>query len=311
MAESRTATWKLVSLYASFAVAAFVACLYLTFPFESVRQRLVNEAEKAGYELYIGKLGPGLLGVTARDVAVKKRLTEPLPEGQSEGGALLIDKLALRPSLLPPGLAFRASMMDGVAKGTVGGLGTLKLDVVLDELDMSGGNLKEFSGLELEGRLSGRFDLSIPRTPTQVPGAAPQPDLGQASGLLTLKSPSLTVRGGTVTVPMYGTPTPMDLPRIAFGNVDARITFDKGAGTVETFETRSEDLTLLGTGTLKLARKAEFSEPNLELRLKVEPEFQKRLGMVGAGLSMMKADPQDPSFRMARITGFLGRPNFR
>ncbi len=311
MASSRIATWKLVAAYASFTVAAFVAFLYLTFPFETVRQRLVSEANNAGYELHIGKLGPGLLGVTAKDIAVKKRSDAPAVDGQPEGGALLVDKVSLRPALFPPGIAFRANLMDGVAKGSVGGLGTVHLDVTLDSLDMAGGNLKGFSGLDLEGRMSGVVDLSIPKAPSQVPGGGAEPDFGQASGVVALNSDALTVKGGTVTVPMYGTPTPMDLPRIGFGAVDARITFDKGAGTVEKFETKSEDLTLLGSGTLKLARKPEFSETNLELRLKAEPDFQKRLGMVGAGLSMMQADPKDPTFRMARITGFLGRPNFR
>ncbi len=308
----RKRTFKLVSAYAAFASFAFLFFLYVTFPYDVVRQRLVAEAGAAGYDLHVGGLGPGLLGVTATEVLVKSRT--PPAEGQPERGALVVDKVALRPALLPPGLAFRASLMDGVATGSVGGLGDVKLRVNLDELDLSKGNLQAFSGLDLAGTLSGRVDLSIPKAAAPAPGGGKgpeEPDLGQASGEIVLDGNGVVVNGGTITVPMYGTPTPMDLPRIAFGDVDGRLAFDKGAGTLEQFEARSDDLTLMGSGTLKLAKRPEFSDTNIDLRFKAEPEFMKRLGMVAAGLSMLKADPQDPSFRVAKVTGFIGRPNFR
>ena len=46
-------------------------------------------------------------------------------------------------------------------------------------------------------------------------GGAGEPDLSQASGVLRLNGTGLLVRGGTVTVPLFGTPTPVDLPRRA------------------------------------------------------------------------------------------------
>jgi type II secretion system protein N len=307
--EKRTAPWKLIAGYAAFSVAAFVFFLYVTFPYQTIRARLVSEASAAGYELHVGDLGPGLLGITATDVAVKSK--KPPGEDGQESGALLIDSVALRPALLPPGIAFRARLMDGTASGSFGGLGKVSVKVALDELDLSGGNMKAFSGVDLGGKLSGKLDLSIPKVAGQAPGAPAGPDFAQAEGQLQLQGAGLTVNGGTVTVPMYGTPTPMDLPRIAFGKLDAKMVFDKGMGTLEKLDAQSEDLTLMGSGTLKLARRPEFSESNLELRFKAEQEFQRRLGMIAAGLSMMQADPKDPTFRVAKVTGFIGRPNFR
>ena len=68
---------------------------------------------------------------------------------------------------------------------------------------------------------------------------------------------------------------------------------------------------LAATGTLKLAKRMEYAEPNLEVRFKPDPEFQKRLGLIGSALSMVGPDPKDPAWRMGRLTGFLGRPAFR
>jgi type II secretion system protein N len=110
---------------------------------------------------------------------------------------------------------------------------------------------------------------------------------------------------------MHGQPMPVDLPKIAFGGLNARIVFEKGQGQVDSFAAKSSDIDLQGSGTVKLARRLEFSELKLELRFKPEPEFQKRLGMVGAGLSMLQQDRKDPQYRVARVTGFLGRPSFR
>jgi len=65
------------------------------------------------------------------------------------------------------------------------------------------------------------------------------------------------------------------------------------------------------TGTLKLAKRIEYGEPNIELRLKTDPEFVKSLGVYGAGLAALAPDPKDPAWRVARISGYLGKPNFR
>ena len=62
--------------------------------------------------------------------------------------------------------------------------------------------------------------------------------------------------------------------------------------------------------TIKMARKLEYSEPTIDFKLKATEEFKKRLGILGSGLSMLPADKENPQFRVARLTGFLGRPNF-
>ena len=86
----------------------------------------------------------------------------------------------------------------------------------------------------------------------------------------------------------------MDLPKIALGDIDARIKIEKGLGTVEALQARSEDLELLGSGTVKLGQRLDVSQPDMDFKLKTEPEFVKRLGLIGAGLSILPAGQERP-----------------
>lgn len=301
-----TSLWKRRAAYTAFAGFAFLLGLVVTFPYSTLRERIRTEADAAGLFVKIGSLGPGFFGLRAKNVEVAKK-ADPLDALPPE--ALTIDTLSIRPSLFPLGVSLSANLLGGDVNAKLGGLGdvTVKLDAT--GIDPSQGNFKAFTGIDLSGTLDAHVDLTLPRT--QPPGIkTKEPDLGLASGTITLDGNQLTVNGGTVTVPMMGEMTPMDLPKIAFGELDAKLVFDKGAGTLETFQTKSDDIEIRGEGTLKLARRMPYSEPRLKVKLKAEPEFVKRLGLVGSGLSMLPNDPQDREFRVATITGFLNRPQF-
>lgn len=315
--ENRIARWKLVLGYGVFSLLAFVLCLFLTFPYDTLRVRAVDAAADAGYALRVGSLRPGLRGLTATQVRLSKVPNGMTPElhsllasdakmmpGPEElGEPLTIDSVAVRPALLPPGVAFHASLMGGSISGHVGGLGDVKVAVALNNLDASGGNLKGFSGMDLVGKLNGSLDLVLPKT-------RGQPDLSLANGQLSLDTRGLIIQGGNVTVPMYGQPTPMDLPKIALGDLDTRIKIDKGLGTIETMQSKSEDLEIQGSGTVKLGQRLDVSQPDMSFKLNAEPDFTKRLGLLGAGLTMLPTDKADPKFRVAHLSGFFNRPTF-
>lgn len=309
--------WKLVAGYGAFSLFAFVLCLFLTFPYDTLRGRAVDAAADAGYALRIGSLRPGLRGLTASQVRLSKvpngmspelrsMLTNPtalLPGVEDLGEPLTIDSVAVRPSLFPLGVAFHLDMLGGSVAGTVGGLSDVQVAVKLSDLDPSKGNLKGFSGMDLVGKLQGTLNVAMPKT-------RGQPDLSQANGQLVLDTKQLVIQGGNIMVPMYGTPTPMDLPRIALGDVDARFKIEKGLGTVETMQARSEDLEIQGSGTVKFGQRIDVSQPDMTFKLRTEPEFVKRLGLIGAGLSILPPDKEDPKFRVAHLGGFFNRPTF-
>jgi len=315
--ETKTARWKLVLGYGAFSLVAFIVCLFITFPYDMLKRRAVEAAADAGYALRIGSLGPGLRGLTASDVRLSKVPHELSPELRSmllSGTALLpgpdelgeplkIDSVAVRPSLMPLGAAFHAKLLGGNINGSVGGTSTLKVAVKLKDLDTSGGNLKGFSGMDLTGKMNGSVTLAVPMN-------RGQPDLSGTDGEIALNTSDLLIQGGNVTVPMYGQPTPMDLPRIALGNITARIRFEKGLGTVEALEALSEDLEIQGSGTVKLGQRLDVSQPDMNFKLRAEPEFVGRLGLLGAGLTVLPADKDDPKFRVAHLGGFFNRPQF-
>ncbi|WIG96185.1 type II secretion system protein GspN [Myxococcus sp. SDU36] len=315
--DSKAARWKILLGYAAFAVVAFVVGLLITFPYDAIRKRLVSEAAQAGLAVRIGSLRPGLAGITATNVRVSKPpqplsadTVASLAQGEGMLGAaelgepLVLESVALRPALFPPGIAMRASVMGGTLSASVGLLGDTRVKVTADGLQASGGNLPGFTGLDLDGELNATLSLTMPKSGAQA-------DLSQADGELTLDTRNMVIKSGKVAIPMGGgTAVPMDLPQIDLGALTGRIQFVKGLGTVESLRLKSNELEALATGTLKLGKRLEYSEPGMDVNIKLDPEFQKRLGLVGAGVTILPPDKKDPSFRAARLAGFLNRPTF-
>jgi type II secretion system protein N len=306
MAEKKPALWKRVLGYTLFSFAALVAAFFLSFPYDALKERVRLEADTAGYFVRIDRIGPGFFAVTAKDVQVSKKV-----EGDTPPEPLKLDSVTVGPTLFPPGLGVTIKALGGTTSAKLLGFTGSRVKLDVDDVDLSKGNLKGFSGLDLSGGVEAHVDLTIPRTTT---GATPaEPDLGQASGTVALDLKNVTLNGGTMnlTIAQFGPePTPVDLPKVSFGDITGRLKFEKGAGAVEEFKGKSSDLEVAVTGTLKLAKRIEYAEPALEVRFKADPDFSKRLGMIGGALSIVGPDPKDPSWRLGRLTGYLGRPQF-
>jgi type II secretion system protein N len=306
-ASSKLKVVRAVFGYSGFFFLALIAAFFLTFPYDALKTRARLEADKAGYFVRIASLGPGLFSVRAKGVDLSKKAeSDPPPE------ALQVDSISVGPTLFPPGLGVTAKVFGGTVAVRVSGFSTIRVRVDADDLDLTKSNLKGFSGIDFAGTVEAHVDLALPRVAVGTEPA--QPDLGQATGTITLEARQLSINGGSMSmvIPQFGPePTPLDLPKIVIGDVSGKLKFEKGAGTIEKFEAKSPDLELQATGTLKLAKRLEYSEPGIEVRFKPDPEFQKRLGLIGSALSMVGPDPKDPAWRMGRLTGYLGRPNFR
>ncbi|GMU60675.1 MAG: hypothetical protein AMXMBFR34_24380 [Myxococcaceae bacterium] len=308
MAEKKTSLWKRILAYTTFALFALVIAFFLTFPYDALKDRVRLEADTAGYFVRIGSMGPGLFAIRATDVQISKKAdTEPPPE------PLKLDSVSVGPALLPPGLKVKVKGFDGTITAVVSGFSSVRLKLDAEDVDVSKGNLKGFSGIDFSGVVEAHLDVTLPKG--QAAGPIPaEPDLSQASGTLSLSTKGLAINGGSMNIPIpqFGPePTPVDLPKIVLGDLGGKVKIEKGAATVEELKNVSPDLQLNVTGTLKLAKRLPYSEANLEVRLKPDPEFQKRLGMLGSALSFVGPDPKDPQWRLGRLTGYLGRPQFR
>jgi type II secretion system protein N len=330
--QSKTARWKLIVGYTVFTVLALILCFFLTFPYGALRARIATEALKAGYAVRIDTLRPGLSGVTARGVRISQpptpltgetiaALTSGDPDtarvlGPAElGEAILIDSLSLRPTLFPLGVAFRANVLGGEVAGNVGGRQESQVRLKMTGLDPSQGNLKNFTGLDMEGSLSGTLNLTLPATPG-ANGKPGEPDLSQADGELSLEGQNLLLKGSVEGsgVASKGSPVallfPGGLPRIPVGELQAQIRFEKGQGTVDALSLRSDQLEIKGTGTVKLNKRLQYTEPAMDVKIRVEPELVKGLGTAGLGLSILPPDKEDPKFRAGRLSGSLGKLSF-
>lgn len=315
MPETQTATWKLVVGYTAFAIAAFFVSLMWTFPGDAAAERISAEASARGYDVRMGSLGLGLFGLTARDLEVRPKV-RPTGQEDVEQEPLEIESLALRPSLFPLGVHFRVSAFGGLVDGAVGGTDSIAVKVHLDEIDPSQGNLKAYSGLDMNGTFSGEVDLTIPKIAAAQPKNLPknavvppaEPDLGQAVGTIALTGREIVLNGGAIeSIPALSG----GFPKIIAGDLDAKIDIVKGVATVDTLTVKSPELHLLGSGTVKLAKRWEYSDSNIELKFKLEEELKKRLGVIAFGLTQLQSDRGDPTYKVAKMTGYLGKPNFR
>lgn len=294
---------KAILGYVAFGLAAFVFGLYVTFPYDTLKRFVVGQAEAQGLQVQIGSLGPGLFGVTASNVKVASKST-----GDKPSEPLQLDSVSFRPALFPLGVAVRGNAMGGKFSANVGGIGDLSVHADFDELDPSKGNFKGFTGIVATGTASGSLDLDIPKTAPGLDGKPHDPNLAEANGNVALNLGHFVIQSGEIVIPLYGTPTPMGLPQIALGNADVKLAISKGNGKFEKLSAKSDDLELNGGGTIRLARRLEYSELNLDLKLKPDPAFVKRLGPIGMGLNMLPADPGAPGFREAKVTGMLANP---
>jgi type II secretion system protein N len=248
-------------------------------------------------------MGPAFLGVSARGVRVGDRPDGLGPPLQT----VRIERLTLRPSLIPWGVGFSASLFGGSAGGAIGTGTPQKLRVHFDHLSLAKAGVATLTGVEAVGTLDGELSLDVPTTGPQ----GGQPDLSQASGRLRLGGSSLEVKGGTITIPLMGQMTPVDLPPVNFGKLDAELPIERGTGTVKALRIEGPELDIQASGTVRLARALPYSEPDLSLRIRPSADFLRRMGMIAAGFTQLPVDPQDSAYRNAKLTGYLGKPSFR
>ncbi|MFN7134162.1 MAG: type II secretion system protein GspN [Myxococcales bacterium] len=274
--------------YPSFFFSAFGLMLYLTFPYATVAERISAEAKKnGGLNLHIGKLGPGFLGLKAKEVAI----TPPRAEGQQgELVPVVIDEVSARPSLFPLGLAFNAKLFGGQVKGSFSPLRRSQLLLTAREVELARGNLKSALGLDLSGKLGANINLAFDPN-----------DFTKAVGRVQLEGQELVINGGTVAN--------YDLPKVDLGTLDADFKFEDGKAVVESFSAKGSDVEAALEGQMTLASKLMYSMLQFDLKFKPAEDFLKRNSFIATGLSFaMTKDPQ--GYYKAKVDRLFGNPRF-
>ena len=252
--------------YPAFFMFCFIVFAYWTFPYERLRDRLIEEAGDRGYELEIIDLSPSRLsGVTLEGV----RLVLP-GKADEPPVDVLFDELTVRASLLSAlsdtkSFSFDAELAGGNAQGDVTiGEDNFEVEAELSDIELKQiPALRRFTKIPVAGKLDGEVILTMPS------------EIGESNGNVALTIEALSIGDGKtkVDIPGWGGLT---LHEADAGNLDVQATIEEGTISIKSFKADGKDLKLDVVGNVKLARPMKRSQLNLMLKAKIEDAYKKR-----------------------------------
>lgn len=254
----------------------FVLFAYWTFPYERLRDRIIDLAAERGYELEIVDLSPSrLTGVTLEGV----RLVLPA-KGDDPALDVLIDELTVRASLLSAlsstkSFSFDVELAGGDAQGDLAiGEDSFEIEAEFDKIDLKRiPALRRFTKLPVEGTLDGEIALALP------------PELDESRGNVDVTIDSMSVGDGEskVTIPGWGGLT---LDRADLGNLQVQAVIEEGNAEIERFKADGDDIKIDVLGRVKLARPMSRSQMNLLAKAKIDDAYKTRSPKVATMLDL-------------------------
>lgn len=278
--------------YVAFFLFSFLVSLYLTFPWDSAKDRVLDAASTAANaQITAESLQPSwLTGVVAKKVEYKApRAEEPIRIEELRARISLL-------SLLAGNIGVDASMP--IAKGTV------DADVVSsgEEVDLDAKiagvelalvpGLKDAIGLPLGGSVDMDAQLHLD---TKKPK--------NTSGNIHLKGSGLEIlKGGKLS----GFP----VPELAVGNLDWTVPIKDGKVRFDKQEIKGENVELKIDGEVALLSPIERSQLKLNLSFKPTAAFLKKEPILGALLNNIRRAKGSDGFYTYAINGSVKHPRF-
>jgi len=262
--------------YVSFFFFCFVLFAYWTFPYDRLRDYIVQEVERpagpdgqrrpSGVELEIAELSPSwVTGVELEGVRVVKHPEEP----DGSPIEITLDEVSARVgvfSLLSgeTDLSFDATVGGGIIEGQYEETETTThIEAELEEVQLRQlGVAKSLIGLPVGGLANGQVLLTI------------SDDNSQTTGNVDLSIASLQIGGGQVPVP--GMSSGLTVERIDAGTLEIAMDVDDGVARIEKLESDGEDLAVEGSGTIRLMRPLKMSRLDLMLRVAFSEAYRNR-----------------------------------
>lgn len=252
--------------YPAFFMFCFVVFAYWTFPYERLKDRLVEEAGKRGYKLEIIDLSPSRLsGVTLEGV----RLVLPA-EGDEPPVDVLLEELTVRASLWSAlsetkSFSFDADLASGNAQGDIA-IGAEEFEI---EADLSGIELKQipalarFTKIPVTGKVDAEIALAMPS------------NVGESHGHVALTIEAMNLGDGEtkIEIPGWGGLT---LDKADAGDLEVQATIEDGTANIDSFKANGKDLKLDVVGDIRLTRPIKRSQMNLMVKAKIEEAYKER-----------------------------------
>jgi type II secretion system protein N len=293
--------WRPRLAYGAFALVAFVLSLRWTFPAEAMKERLIMEAGRRGWQIDLERVSAaGLLGMSAEGVKLETASGLVVPVEELTASFRFLPLLAGRRSV-----AFDAAIYDGHVEGTADLSGDARR-VVLDLREVDLGRalpLRKAAGVELRGKASGKADLTLSAGADQRP-----------SGRVDLTVAQAGVGGGQLPLP--GMASGLTLPPVGLGQIVAALKLADGKGTFEKLEATGGEAEVRAEGLYFVVQpRMEFSPLSGRAKVKVQDAFwsksgatQGLRGLADAALASSKGT--DGAWTFA-VTGSVGHPRMQ
>jgi len=291
--------WLPVLGYAAFFLLVFVIAAYLTFPWDRLRDYVVQEVERpegpggvrrpSGWELDIVDLSPSwLTGVSATGVRLARRPEVPAAVEDDVPAApmeLFIDEASAHVSILQLlfgrlGVGLDAELAGGTLELDYAGGGLQDIDLELTGVQLRRlGILRAYLPVPLVGRISGDVELTLPEDPAE------------ASGTVDLAIEGLTVGDGKAKLPVPGMGDGITLERVDAGDLALAGEITEGVLDLTTLAADGTDVEIAGDGTLRLADPLARSVLDLLLYVQVKDAYRDRNDRTRALFSLLEVSP--------------------
>ena len=295
--------------YPAFGLAAFAASLYVTFPYDRLRDRLVHSLQSGReMEVSIGAVEPGWGGgLVLRDVAVR-----PVADDPDQAGA----PLKIREAEVSFGLLaalfgsleaeFSAELLRGELEGEI----DRDAEGTHVRLSTDGLTLDDFPwipsaiGLPLLGKMRAQIDLTLPKD-----------SFAQASGSIDLDCRGCALGDGKAKFKLAGAggflADGLTLPKLRIGDWKGRMMVEKGTAKIEGFESKSPDGETGLEGEVGLRDPIAQSQMRAYFRFRLADQLKvadPKLDLLERGLSA--SGRRTDGFYGVRISGRLGAMRF-
>lgn len=281
--------------YAAFFVFCFMLFAYWTFPYDRVRALIISRAEASspGSTVEIGELSPyWLTGITLTDVTLESAANKG-----EEPIVLKLDEVTV--SVAPIAMAMGTTRVDFSAEVDEGGLdgtfsteeeGPSRLQLELDAVELGSLGLAAYAKVPMKGSATGEIDVTL------------APDAADTEGMIELAVEGFTLGDGKTKVPLPGGWGGVTVPPIGVGTLAVQIPVKEGVATIEKLDARGKDVSLSGSGSVRLVQPFKSSRADITLGVKVDPGFAKREAKIGTILGMPGVKSARGSDGMIRFT---------
>jgi type II secretion system protein N len=275
--------------YVLFFFFCFFMFAYLTFPYDRLRDIIIDRFSSAPDEagtktaIKIEELSPHwFTGVQLEGVTVTR--TE---DATSEPTVIAIDEVTLRAAPLAYlfgniEVSFGAEAGEGSLDGTYESdmEGKAKHVVAeLDGLDLGKMGVGSFIGMPLAGVATGTVDLNLPE------------EIATSAGDIDIEIAGLTLGDGKNKMKIPGMAGGLTLDPIDAGTLKMKMALKEGIVAIETFEAKGKDLTLDGSGSLRLASPFDRTRTDLTIGFKVEESYKNKSEKSKIALELMSGNP--------------------